>query len=193
MQLIVITSPKIVEQESKKINVLFESGLKILHIRKPNFNKKEYIDLLEGIKEEYHTRIKIHAFFELVNKYNLLGVHLNARNLHYMENKIVNISKSCHSIEELGKIDMYDYVFLSPIFDSISKKGYRSNFSDEILTAASLTGKINKKVIALGGINKDTLPMVKKYGFGGVAVLGCIWNTLPNVSCHCYRNHPIVY
>jgi thiamine-phosphate pyrophosphorylase len=87
------------------------------------------------------------------------------------------VSKSCHSIEELENIDDYDYIFLSPIFFFFSKKGYRSNFSDEVLTAASLNGKINQKVIALGGINHDTLPLLKKYAFGGVAVLGCIWET----------------
>ena len=175
MRLIVITSSEQITRESEKINALFEAGLEILHIRKPDFSKKEYADLLDGINQKYHNQIKIHEFFELTEKYNLLGVHLNARNPIYTGNKKVNISKSCHSIEALNAIDDYDYVFLSPIFDSISKKGYLSNFSDETLTTASLNGKINQKVVALGGINQKTLPKLKKYGFGGAAVLGCIW------------------
>jgi len=174
MRLIVITSSERVEQEAEKINALFEAGMEILHIRKPDFSKKEYINLLDKIKQEYHHKIKIHEFFELTENYNLLGVHLNVRNPNYTGKKKLNVSKSVHSTEELENIDEYDYVFLSPIFDSISKKGYLSNFDDEILLSASESGKINQKVIALGGINQQTLPLLKKYAFGGVAVLGGI-------------------
>ena len=174
MQLIVITSSERIENEEEKINALFEAELEILHIRKPNFSKKEYRNLLEGINKKYHNQIKIHDFFELTENYNLLGVHLNTRNPNYTGRKKVNISKSCHSIEELDTITKYDYVFLSPIFDSISKKGYFSKFSDEVLLKASSNGKINQKVMALGGINQETLPKLKKYAFGGVAVLGAI-------------------
>ena len=176
MWLIVITSSEPVEQEAEKINALFEAGMEILHIRKPDFSKNEYINLLDKINPKYHHKIKIHEFFELTENYNLLGVHLNVRNPNYTGKKKLNISKSVHSIEELETIDEYDYVFLSPIFDSISKKGYLSNFDDETLTKASLSGKINPKVIALGGINQETLPLLKKYAFGGAAVLGNIWN-----------------
>jgi thiamine-phosphate pyrophosphorylase len=177
MQLIVITSSERVEQEAEKINALFEAGMEILHIRKPDFSKQEYTNLLEKIKQKYHNLIKIHEFFELTENYNLLGVHLNVRNLNYTGKQKVNISKSVHLIEELENIDEYDYVFLSPIFDSISKKGYFSNFDDELLTKASLEKKINQKVIALGGINQQTLPLLRKYAFGGAAILGEIWTT----------------
>jgi thiamine-phosphate pyrophosphorylase len=180
MQLIVITSSERIEREAEKINALFEVGMEILHIRKPDFSKKEYINLLEEIKQKYHKQIKIHEFFELTENYNLLGVHLNVRTPNYTGKRKINISKSVHSIEELEKISEYDYVFLSPIFDSISKKGYFSNFDDETLCTASLNGKINRKVIALGGINQQTLPLLKKYAFGGAAVLGCIWTPHPS-------------
>jgi len=175
MRLIVITPPEAIAQEWVQVNALFDAGMEILHLRKPHFSKTEYIDLLEGIKQEHHLKIKIHEFFELTENYNLLGVHLNARNPKYSGSRMINISKSCHSIEELNAIDEYDYMFLSPIFDSISKKGYLSNFNDEALLTASSNGKINQKVIALGGINQETLPKLKKYTFGGAAVLGSIW------------------
>ena len=179
MQLIVITSPSPIAQEATKINALFAAGMEVLHLRKPDFSKKDYVKLLEEINANYHHKIKIHDFFELADNYNLSGVHLNARNPHYAGNRKINTSKSCHSMEELDSIAGYDYVFLSPIFDSISKKGYRSNFSDETLSTASSKGKINQKVVALGGINRETLPLLKKYAFGGIAVLGSIWHPTP--------------
>jgi thiamine-phosphate pyrophosphorylase len=182
MRLIVVTSSEYIDKEAEKINALFKAGMEILHIRKPNSSKKEYINLIKGIEKKYYPQIKIHEFFELTDSCDFLGIHLNKRNPVYLGNKNINISKSCHSIEELNTIEEYDYVFLSPIFDSISKQGYCSNFSDEDLAKASMEKKINKKVIALGGINQATLSVVKKYAFGGVAVLGCIWETENVVS-----------
>jgi len=175
LRLIVITHPDFIAEEATKINTLFDSGLEILHLRKPKASKEEYIALLDNICSYYHSKIKIHEYFELTNDYELLGVHLNARNPVYGGNKQVQISKSCHSLNELSAIDEYDYVFLSPIFDSISKEGYASNFSDEVLKEASCQGIINKKVIALGGIDQTKLSLIKHYAFGGVAVLGSIW------------------
>ncbi|MDR1878132.1 MAG: thiamine phosphate synthase [Bacteroidales bacterium] len=175
MRLFVVTHPDFIVGEQDKINALFEAGLETLHLRKPDASQKEYTDLLNGIKQEYHCRIKIHSFFELTDNYNLLGVHLNSRNDSYSGKRKVNVSKSCHSIEELEDISAYDYVFLSPVFDSISKEGYFSSFSERILQTASEDGKINEKVIALGGIDRTTLPLLKQYAFGGAAVLGAVW------------------
>ena len=68
-----------------------------------------------------------------------------------------------------------DYVFLSPIFDSISKRGYRSQFSLTELQKAAAEGIIDSKVVALGGITKDKLPLLQSLHFGGAAMLGAIW------------------
>jgi thiamine-phosphate pyrophosphorylase len=176
VRLIVITHPDPVAEELVKINALFDAGMEILHIRKPKSSKEEYMELLNGIHPKYHAQIKIHEFFELTDSYALLGVHLNARNTSYSGKTKVNISKSCHTIEELEQIAGYDYVFLSPIFDSISKAGYVAKFSNEMLQKASAEGIINEKVIALGGIDEKTLPLLTKYPWGGAAALGSIWN-----------------
>ena len=172
---LIITSPKFLKNENELISSLFKAGLKVLHLRKPDATKAEYEQLLNSIPQKYHERIMLHDFFELTEKYNVRGVHLNRRNPEYNGTKKAKISKSCHSIQELEIIDEYDYVFLSPVFDSISKEGYRANFSHEELLIASQTGLINEKVIALGGINGDTLPLLSSYKFGGIGLLGAIW------------------
>ncbi|MDD6809054.1 MAG: thiamine phosphate synthase, partial [Bacteroidales bacterium] len=47
------------------------------------------------------------------------------------------LSVSCHSLEELSAHKAkFDYLFLSPIFDSISKKGYSGRFTREQLLEA---------------------------------------------------------
>ena len=82
---------------------------------------------------------------------------------------------SLHSLQDL-QLDLsgLDYVFLSPIFDSISKQGYSAAFEAEALAAALQTARC--PVIALGGISTQNIPIAASLGFAGVAVLGSIWH-----------------
>lgn len=176
MKLIVITNEVIFEKDGLIINHFFDEGLETLHLRKPLAKESELIYLLNQIEPKYHTRIVLHDHFTLLKSYNLKGIHLNRRNNvnHLIET--ASISCSCHSFESIeAYINNYDYMFLSPIFDSISKKGYKHAFSEEQLAEAEASCIINEKVIALGGISKETIPLAAQYGFGGVAALGSIW------------------
>lgn len=64
---------------------------------------------------------------------------------------------------------------LSPIFDSISKRGYYSSFSPEVIAAAHKAGLIDERVMALGGITFDKINEIKEMGFGGAMILGDAW------------------
>ena len=92
-------------------------------------------------------------------------------------NPFIHISHSCHSLEEVKEMKRKcDYVFLSPVFDSISKMNYNANYTPEEIKKAHKAGIIDKKVIALGGIDEDNIKQVKNYGFGGAAILGALWD-----------------
>ena len=41
-------------------------------------------------------------------------------------------------------------------------------------------GIINQKVIALGGMDNTTIPLIEPLNFGGVAVLGALWGDNPS-------------
>jgi thiamine-phosphate pyrophosphorylase len=177
MQLIVITTEGLFNEEVLILNKLFERGMSRLHLRKPSANEEELGNLLLQIKTEYYERIVLHDHFSLLQSFPLSGVHLNRRNPFPPTAKQLSVSCSCHSFGEvLHLAGNYDYLFLSPIFDSISKLGYKQAFTAEELTTARSEGLINSNVIALGGVNEQTLPLAAKYGFGGVAVLGALWS-----------------
>ena len=54
--------------------------------------------------------------------------------------------RSCHSLEEVAKYKATcDYVFLSPIYDSISKEGYPSAYTTDSLQKARQAGIIDAK------------------------------------------------
>lgn len=178
MKYIGITEEHPIEQENRLITALLDNGLDLIHLRKPKYSGEKTEQLLLSIPPRYYDRIVLHDHFELAEKYRLAGVHLNGRNPHYRplsNDYIPTLSRSCHSIEELTDGQRYDYLFLSPIFDSISKKGYRSAFSPEQLTKAGKEGVINERVIALGGITPEKKTAIKDWNFGGIAVLGFLW------------------
>lgn len=177
MKLILMTPPTFFIEESSILKILFEEGLDILHLRKPDSSPILCERLLTLIPEQYHKRIVTHDHFYLKNEFDLHGIHLNRRNPNIPLDYKGHVSCSCHSLEEIKQNKAhFNYVFLSPVFDSISKKNCLSNFSYEELRKANKEGIIDKKVVALGGVNKENIGQIKKMGFGGVAILGDIWN-----------------
>lgn len=190
---IVITLPKIISSDSEKqseveaITQMFQSGLERLHLRKPESTIDETRNLIKAIPSCYHNRIVLHEHFDLLKEFNLCGVHLNRRNPDVPKDWNGHISISCHNIEELarkkaegytfadGNSKPFDYLSLSPIFDSISKQGYNSAFSFEELNNAKLEGIIDERVLALGGICSDNIEKALEFGFGGVMILGDAW------------------
>ena len=120
MKLIVVTTPTFFVEEDKIITALFEEGLDVLHLRKPETPAMYSERLLTLIPDKYHRRIVTHEHFYLKEEFNLMGIHLNARNPKEPHDYYGHISCSCHSVEEVkNRKHFYDYVFMSPIYDSI--------------------------------------------------------------------------
>lgn len=176
MKLITITMPDFFEGEADSITSLFDAGLEILHLRKPGASYEEMENLLFRLPADYLERIVVHDHFQLASSWKLKGIHLNGRNPIAPEGFTGHVSRSCHSLEEVTKYkSACDYVFLSPIYDSISKEGCASAFTPYCLQKARQEGIIDAKVIALGGITTSRLPQIASLGFGGAALLGDVW------------------
>ncbi|MFM2225293.1 MAG: hypothetical protein RJA07_1495 [Bacteroidota bacterium] len=183
MEIIVITPANTITDEVYIIHQLFINGLMKLHIRKPNYTMDEVKQYLLQIDAAHHHKIVLHQYPELMLQFNLAGFHITQ---HYMpmidsiKEMILphqSLSISCHSFDEIQQLNGFDYYFISPIFDSISKANYKSAFSiDEIKNALAICN--NKKIIALGGINADNMQLIKLMQFNGVALLGGLWQAI---------------
>lgn len=183
MEWIVITSPGFLQGEADFIDRLFGHGLDRLHLRKPGADIGECRRLLDGISREWLPRIVVHDNFGLCREYGLGGVHLNGRNPMAPPNHEGSVSRSCHSLEEISRYKgECDYLTLSPIFNSISKQGYMAAFGPAQLAAARDCGLIDRRVMALGGVTLENIPRVKELGFGGVAILGDVWQRMADDS-----------
>ena len=190
MKWITITSPEFLSGEATFIGKLFLQGLDLLHLRKPEASLETYKQLLLQISKQWYSRIVLHEHFELAEEFGLHGIHLNRRCSQVPDSFHRSISCSCHTLGELKKQkDSKDYVFLSPIFDSISKVEYHAAFSPTLLKQAAIENVIDEKVIALGGITVNNIPFVKEWHFGGVAFLGDIWKRILDPQVDEYLKH----
>lgn len=179
MKTVVITDTGFLPREAEAVAALLDAGAWRVHLRKPGADADAVAALLEEVPQRYRQRISMHDCNELSARYGIGGVHLNARNPLPPGGFTGMLSRSCHSFEELAEYStVCDYMFLSPVFDSISKKGYTSRFPlDEIRRRSREpdAGVGWERVFALGGICPDNISMVVDAGFGGAAVLGYLW------------------
>lgn len=148
------------------------------HIRKQNWGINQMREYIEKLPVEWQRKSVLHSHFELIHSYSLKGIHLNERNRIsglYSQYAPFVISTSFHNTKDLlGESNAYEYVFLSPIFDSITKRGYNAAFSEQELIVLNSVSK--HKIIALGGVTDKSLSNCRDLGFCGVAYLGSFWH-----------------
>ncbi len=175
--IIIITPEKIVANETEVINELFQEGLDLLHIRKPVMNLEEMKDFIQKINSEFHHRLVLHSHYDLAESYNISRHHFREIDRHnelYKSLTGKTISTSVHDIETFNELSKnWEYAFISPVFPSISKKGYGKD--SEILNDIKKRDHSNVKLIALGGIHEDNIHIISDSNLDGVALLGAIW------------------
>ena len=187
MKWIVITSPDFLPGEVSTIDTLFRSGIDLLHVRKPTASADAVRQFLATVPTQWLGRIVLHDHFHLVEEFPLHGIHLNRRNPQPPAAFHGSLSASCHSLAEVAeRKTQCDYVFLSPIFNSISKTGYHAAFQESVLRQAAHSGIIDHQVVALGGVTASHLPYLKSHHFGGAAFLGDIWQRITHPSFTAY-------
>ena len=180
MELIVISSQEVIVNEATIINGLFQLGLKRFHLRKPDWNEHQLIELLMQIDPVFHSSIALHQHHHIATRFNIKLLHypekerLNTQpeQLVHLNQQGYTLSTSVHRLSVLREVGSFSYVFYGPVFNSISKPGYERKLPEDFYL--DKTG-ITFKVIALGGIDDSNLDKVKQMNFDGAAILGTLW------------------
>jgi thiamine-phosphate pyrophosphorylase len=177
--MILITNPTLVPNEMETINTLFEEGLDLLHIRKPDFSEMEMAQFIIQIKMEFRDKLVLHQHHSLSAEFGINRIHNSVRVLNNDRVNIqekIKLSTSTHSIEEFNQLpNDLDYAFLSPVFPSISKQNYYSK--TDLFKEIKNRTNFNIKLIALGGMASHNIKTTLENGFDDVALLGTIWNS----------------
>ncbi len=170
---IVITMPQPVDNEAGRIVALLDADpTLIVHLRHPGLGADSMAEIIDAVPPQLRGRLRLHDYFELLQQFpDLGGVHLNSRNPTAPAGA-ASVSRSCHSFDEVRReLPHYDYVTLSPVFESITKPGYGAG-SDLLDLPSDLQ---RTAVVALGGVCRGDGPLLRRHGFAGMARMGSVW------------------
>lgn len=176
--MIIISNPTAVANEINTIHALFENGLKLFHIRKPEFSEEEMKAFVAAIGLEFRNRLVLHSYHHLAKEFGINRIHFSSTNRpdNFQKAEGFTVSTSTHSIEEFNALsEDFGYAFLSPVFKSISKENYepKTNWATEIKKRINF----QTKLIGLSGIQDTNLHQALQLGFDEVALLGSIWKS----------------
>jgi thiamine-phosphate pyrophosphorylase len=179
--IIVISTEEIFKDEHDLINSLFNAGMPLLHLRKFNHTAEELSALIRKIKPEYYSRIALNNFHETAGQFGINRLHFSEQDRKMiseeqwkeLKNGNYILSTSIHELGDREKLSFFfDYAFLSPVFDSISKPGYKAKQFD-----VKERSKFQTKLIALGGINEENCLIPLEHNFDGIGLSGSIWTS----------------
>ncbi|MDE6681624.1 MAG: thiamine phosphate synthase [Muribaculaceae bacterium] len=173
---VVITMPDNAPgDEAERIRLMLGSGMiDRVHIRKPDWSAERIGALIRAVGPEMYRCLSIHSCPELLEAYPGVGYHFSASRPAPVQRPAV-LSRSCHTPEEVCLTGAEcDYVTLSPVFDSISKHGYRAAVFDIRKEYATTRTALT---VALGGVKPEHFGELRSRGYRGAAMLGHAWTT----------------
>jgi thiamine-phosphate pyrophosphorylase len=184
--LIVISNAASVPDDAAIIRQLFAEGLELFHLRKPEADEQTMRRLIEAIPAVYHNRIVMHGFFHLMKEYGIHRRHFReahrlittVKALAQLKEQGYTLSTSVHDLETLQQLpSQFSYTFFSPVFDSISKQGYKGVAGNNFHLRDE---QKPLQVMALGGIDAGNIQLLPGMNFDGAALLGAIWSEPEN-------------
>jgi len=180
MKLGVICLDYIFPTEVEVLSYFFEKGIEFAVVRKSQNLERDIISLLNDIPQEYHNRIIVQNRFSLLKHFELNGILLSKKKpkAPVLERRFTK-GVSCSRLEDVMKYQNFQNIFFGPVFNSISKENLVPTLGETALMEAKAKNIINEKIIAVGGINEETIPKARMIGFERVAVLGSLWKNYP--------------
>lgn len=187
MKLFVISDTKPNKNEKQIVYELFKNGLDYYHLRKRKWADSEIKQFIEYFPKKYRKRIVIHSNHELINKIEVGGIHINKNQRHKLltplKLKILKMmrpnliySTSISGINGSNWIpNSVSYVFLSNVFDGISRNSSHASYSLEAVK--EFIEKTQTNVVVLGGVDTDNIEKIKEMGFYGCALVGGLWRS----------------
>jgi len=179
-QNLVLFTPNDGNWDPKTIRRLFDAGLGRLHVQvRKDWERRHYEQFLRAIPEAFWPRIVLGEEPALVEARRLGGFQMRpGERVPRRWPKHAAVSVKCHDYDELRSTDKAcGYVFLAPIFESVSKKDHRPRRTlreyEVILRRWKDEG--GAPVLALGGITPKNAAKAREMGFDGIGFIGSVW------------------
>jgi thiamine-phosphate pyrophosphorylase len=154
------------DREVLAVKNMFKIGLQTYHLLKQRLSEENTIRFLNCFSKEERRGIIFHGPATLASEFDVKYWPAGQGII--------------HNFRELINAPCLPYLFLSPVFKSISKSGYGPGWKIEEIKEA--IGGANSPLYALGGIRTTNISIVRDLGFRGIGVLGAVWNSLDPVG-----------
>ena len=110
--MIIISSPTPQVGEIETIHSLFENGLELLHVRKPEFTKLEMEVFVSAIRHEYKNQLSLHSHHQLAEAFGINRIHFTEKKrnetsencLKDWKKRGFKLSTSIHSMSDFEKL-----------------------------------------------------------------------------------------
>ena len=162
------------------VELAIKGGVTAIQVREKNCSDKKFFQVAEQIKiltEKNKIPIIINDRIDIALAINADGVHIGQNDLpckvvrKIFGDKIIGVSVT--NIEQAiqAEIDGANYVGVGAMFNTSTKIDAENVSID---TLKNICRKIKIPVVAIGGINQNTLPKLKSTGINGIAVVSAI-------------------
>ena len=158
-----------------------KGGVTVVQLREKNLSGKKFFETALSLKKitgKYKIPLIINDRVDIAVAADADGVHVGQSDLPAKaarkiigDEKILGVSASTLDEALKAESDGADYIGVGGIFFTATKPDAES-VSPETLKKICESVKI--PVVAIGGINSETLPLVKNTGIAGVAVVSAI-------------------
>ncbi|MBO5699115.1 MAG: thiamine phosphate synthase [Bacteroidaceae bacterium] len=177
MKLILQSSPEFFIEEHQILMALFDEGLELVHLSKPNSEPIYCERLLSLMPDSYRKNIVTHDHFYLKNEYALRGIHLNHPDIELPHNYKGPVSCTVQDIEDVPNLKkQMDYLFLPNVYEYPEPHKFATNYNLSSLKELAKKKIIDKKVFLKGCVELENIEQIKEIGFGGVVINGAIWD-----------------
>lgn len=171
-----MTQPTYFVEEDKILSALFDEGMDMLHINKPESEPLYAERLLTLLPKKHYDRISVHQHYYLKQEYDLRGIHIDNPEMAVPDGFRRHVTRSTSNISDLKEMKKKcDYVMLHSLFDSLHD-GVKASLTQSEMMEAHKKGLIDRHVYALGGMSLESIQQAKDLGFGGVVICGDLWN-----------------
>ncbi|MCI0413558.1 thiamine phosphate synthase [bacterium] len=151
-----------------------KAGVHCFLLREKDLSARELLFLARELRPLLHrTRMIVHGSLEVALASNADGVHLQKDNIPISavrsRYRHLAIGYSAHSFDEMKKAEGEgaDYVFISPVFEPLSKQSSLAPLGLSVLTAWN--SRMGIPVFALGGVSSRNLFELRAAGCAGAA------------------------
>ena len=168
-------------QEMDIIRLFLKNKDALFHLRRYDWEENQVADFLSQFTNRELEKIVLNHHHFLATEFGINRLHFSEQDRREIDEEKLQrfadagfiLSTSVHELETFNKLPAcFTYAFLSPVFDSISKAGYKAVNFDLSHRRKDI------QLIGLGGVTAENFSSLITMGFDGGAVLGAVWNSV---------------